>query len=69
MKKLKAKQEITIDYAFQWWKWMEPFCARTRYTNRPQPYVEVGKNYETFKIGDFENFCDYLTKYKYVRIV
>ena len=68
-RKLKVKQEITIDYAFQWWKWMKPFCQVHKYQGRA--YVEHNYNstYDECFIETFGEFCSYLVKYKNVRIV
>ena len=66
---LKAKQYLTLDYIYNWWQWVIRFAPKTRYTNWPKPYVEVGKSYETLEIGEFRQFCDYLVKYKNVKII
>lgn len=64
-RKLKVKQEITIDYAFQWWKWVKQFCCKCG----GNPYLLAKNNYEYIYISEFVSFCDYLVKYKNVRIV
>ena len=67
-RKLKSKKEITIDDAYNWWKWILRF-AKVNSRNKCPYIVETKVSYDEFPIQTFRNFCEYLTKYKNVRIV
>ena len=66
---IKQKQEITIDYAYDWWKWMKQFCQISKYQNKAYVEHSFNSTYDECVIEEFGEFCTYLVKYKNVRIV